>query len=36
VAIIGDLDSLNGEVKQYYESQGVAVIKDEDQDTNDF
>ena len=35
-AIIGDMESLEGEVREYYQSKGVNIIYDSDQDTNDF
>ena len=34
--IIGDLDSLEGEVKSYYQQKKVKVIEDRDQNSNDF
>ena len=35
-AIRGDLDSLRPEVRAHYESRGVCVTKDGDQNTNDL
>ncbi|KAI8906675.1 thiamine pyrophosphokinase [Entophlyctis helioformis] len=35
-AIRGDLDSLRADVRQFYESKGIAVLKDPSQDTTDF
>ncbi|KAF8249832.1 thiamine pyrophosphokinase [Wilcoxina mikolae CBS 423.85] len=35
-SIIGDLDSLRGDVRSFYESQGVKITKDPDQDSTDF
>ena len=34
--IIGDMDSLEKDVQQYYQQKGVKIIHDQDQDTNDF
>lgn len=34
--LCGDLDSIRPEVMKYYESKGVAVVQDPDQDTNDL
>ncbi|KAK5944342.1 thiamine pyrophosphokinase [Knufia obscura] len=35
-AIVGDLDSLSNEAQQYYQKQGVQVVKDPDQYSTDF
>ncbi|KAI5779326.1 putative thiamine pyrophosphokinase [Geopyxis carbonaria] len=35
-AVIGDLDSLRGDVRKFYEENGVPVIQDPDQDSTDF
>lgn len=35
-AIVGDLDSLSKDAKQYYQSQGVQIVQDPDQYSTDF
>jgi len=34
--IIGDLDSIRDDVKNYYQAKGTTVVKEEEQDTNDL
>lgn len=34
--IVGDLDSIDQEVRQYYEARGVKITQCAEQDTNDF